>query len=775
LKTTTLSLALAGLALCATAPAAAASDLTIDGQTSAIKAMGSAMTVAITGTPGSTTYLLIGVDPGPSVLFGNTVDIGFAPPPIIADVGIMPVDGVLSFNAVTPSGSALDGLTVYMIAVVADGVDPPDYDYSPGAKFTIVDRATELAGNALGSYPFFEYVRAFNQGSPVSLAVDPGRIPALVGVTADVYVVVSKDVPGWEADATLTDVTGDGANTVTFVAGTIQANTIIVDTGTLSGDAGAGLGVGYDMIIDTNQDGKLDDGDLIDGFEDESGLYVVHDVTLPGPYTVIETLYTGGGFLTQDLYYPSNILSLGRLPLVIVSHGNGHNYQWYDHIGEHLASYGFVVMSHQNNTVPGIETASTTTLTNTDYLLNNLTTIAGGVLNQHLDTNNITWIGHSRGGEGVARAYDRIIDGTYIPNNYVASDIRLISSIAPTDFLGPNSANPHGVDYHLWTGGSDADVNGCANCDICQTFHLHDRAQRKRMSISLHGVGHGDFHDGGGSSVASGPCLVGRPTTHRIMRGYLLPLVMHHSLGNIPAEDFLWRQWESFQPVGAPATNPCVVVDLQYRDGTGKFVIDDFQSQPGVGVSSSGGGVTGTVQGLTEGRLDDENSVFTNTTQPFNSFTGGAASDSTAGIVFEFDGVFDRTLTFTLPAAGQNATKWTYLSFRAAQASRDNLTIAALGDLTFTATLVDNAAVSSTIGIGAFGGGIEEPYQRTGCGSGAGWAAEFETVRIRLTDFLNNGSGIDLASLDKITFTFGPGAGSTFGRLGFDDLEFTTD
>ena len=54
---------------------------------------------------------------------------------------------------------------------------------------------------------------------------------------------------------------------------------------------------------------------------------------------------------------------------------------------------------------------------------------------------------------------------------------------------------------------------------------LHDRATGYRQSISLHGVGHGDFHNGGGSSVASGPCLVGRANTHRIMKGYLLPML----------------------------------------------------------------------------------------------------------------------------------------------------------------------------------------------------------------------------------------------------------
>jgi hypothetical protein len=775
LKKPILSLALAGLALCAAAPAASASDLTVDGLTSATKSIGSTVTIAITGAPGQTAHLLVGADPGPSVLFGNPVDIGFTPDPIIVNLGAIPGGGTLAFPAVIPDNSALVGLTVYMIAAVEAGAGPPDYDYSPGANVTFTDRNVQLAGNVLVSYPFFDYVRAFNQGSIVNVALDTTHNPSVVGDTADIYVVASKDAAGWDSDPSLTDVTSDGVNTHLFVAGSIQANTVAVDAASLSGAAGAGMGVGYDVVIDLDQNGVLDATDLIDGYGDESGLYIVHDLTLAGPYAVTETIYTGGSWLGQDLYYPSNIATLDKRPLVIVSHGNGHNYQWYDHVGEHLASYGFIVMSHQNQTGPGIESASNTTLNNTQYFLSNLGTIAGGALVNHVDNNNIMWIGHSRGGEGVVRAYDKLFDGTSNPSAYDIDDIVLVSSIAPTDFLGPSSATPHDVDYHLWTGGADADVNGCANCDICQTFHLHDRAVAKRMSISLHGVGHGAFHDGGGSTVATGPCQVGRVNTHTIMRGYLLPLVFHEMLGNIPAEDYLWRQYESFHAIGAPVANPCVFVDLQYREGTGRFIIDNFQVNPAAVLSSSGGTVSGTIQNATEGRLDDENTVFTNTTQPFNSFTGGSASDLTKGLVFEWDGVGDRTLTFAITGAGTNATNWEFLTFRAAQASRDNFTIVALEDVTFDVTLTDGSANSSTINIGVYGGGIEEPYQRTGCGTGAGWAAEMESIKIRLTDFKNNGSGLDLTDLASVTFTFGPGAGSSVGRIGFDDLELTSD
>ena len=47
---------------------------------------------------------------------------------------------------------------------------------------------TELAGNALPQFPFFEYVRAFNVNAPVKVAIDPARFPAVVGRTCNIFV-----------------------------------------------------------------------------------------------------------------------------------------------------------------------------------------------------------------------------------------------------------------------------------------------------------------------------------------------------------------------------------------------------------------------------------------------------------------------------------------------------------------------------------------------------------------------------------------------------------
>lgn len=635
----------------------------------------------------------------------------------------------------------------------------------------------ELMGRSLADYPYFEYVRAVLTGHRLEVALDPTVYPQIAGRPCDLFIVAHRSPGEWAANALLTDVRG-APLPVAFGSGNIQTCTVFADPGFLSGDAGVDFGVPYDVVLDFDRNQRLGPGDFIDGIAGEAGFYVVAPPELPGPLDVTEVQYSGGTFLGQDTYYPNAISTMGKLPLVVVSHGNGHNYQWYDHIGYHLASWGCIVMSHQNQTMPGIETASTTTLTNTDYILANQAQIAGGVLDGHIDGHRIVWIGHSRGGEGVVRAFDRLIDGTYTPAQFTAADIVLISSIAPTDFLGPASANPHDANYHLWVGGADSDVNGCASCTICQSFHLLDRASGTRQSISLHGAGHGAFHNGSGGLFAAGPCLLTRAETHAIMKGYLVPLVKRYTDGNVPAKDFLWRQWETFRPDGAPV-NTCVTVDLTYAEGpsAGDFVVDDFQSNPELGLSSSGGAVTADVDTLVEGRFDDADASFTPTDlDPMNGMTLGGASDTTAGVVLGWTD-FDRFLAFEIVPGARDLTDHAFLSFRACQTTRTKQTNSEKGDLTFAVTLIDETGGAGTIFTGVYGGGVEEPYQRTGCGgtSGPGWGNEFETLRLRLSDFTRNGSPLDLSRVASIEFRFGPSFGSSPGRIGLDDVVITRD
>ena len=125
---------------------------------------------------------------------------------------------------------------------------------------------TELAGNSLTQYPFFEYMRAFNANAPVKVAIDLTRFPAIIGKTCDIFVVNHKSASDWTSNPTLTDVTAGGAQTQTFGGANIQANTFqVAAPSELNANAGLGLGVGYDVVLDCDRNGALSDGDFIDG------------------------------------------------------------------------------------------------------------------------------------------------------------------------------------------------------------------------------------------------------------------------------------------------------------------------------------------------------------------------------------------------------------------------------------------------------------------------------------------------------------------------------
>ena len=649
----------------------------------------------------------------------------------------------------------------------------------------------ELAGNPLAEYPHFEYVRAFHVNAPISLAIDPSRHVFIIGRTADVYVVEKKSADQWAVDPTLVDVTAGGAMTVTFSGGNIQGNTFqIVGPNELNasvyqaatGDY-TGFGHGYDVVVDLNQNGVLDAGDCIDGLGREAGLYVCHDSTARGPLAVTETLYNVGTIFGipasvngQDLYYPTNIASMGKLPLLVISHGNGHNYQWYDHIGFHMASYGYVVMSHGNNTGPeyGLY-ASLTTCGHTDAFLHLLPSIAGGALVGHVDTSRIIWCGHSRGAEGVAYAYHRISvpPYSYTPTYYSAEDIVLVDSMLPVDFFGPGASNPGPANFHLWTASGDGDVSGAAGSDIGQTFHIHERATRYRQSTVVQGTGHAWFHDAGGLSYFEGPCPIYEEGTHLVQLGLMLPMYKHYVEGNVPGQDFIWRQWERFHPISVPIpTDPCYVVSNEYRNGDeeGTAFIDNYETQTSPGVSSSGGAVTYNVTNLTEGRLDDNNSSFSwSASDPFNGATQDGASDQGKGVVFDWNGA-DRYYEWAVVPSLQDFSAWKYLGVRGAQGTQHPYTLATNGILTFTITLRDADGNTSSINTGAYGGGFGMPYNRQG-----GWHNEMRRIRIRIEDFLTNGSQIDLSEIVAVRLNFGPSWGTPQGRIVIDEMMLDND
>ncbi|HPF40900.1 MAG TPA: CHRD domain-containing protein [Phycisphaerae bacterium] len=647
----------------------------------------------------------------------------------------------------------------------------------------------DLACDSLAAYPHAGFVRTFDTAGPVYLAIDPALHPAIGGVTADVYVTAAKSELAWDTDRTLVDIRMGGFQTLSFSSVDTVSNTFrIAAPGELNADAGTGLGVGYDVVIDVNQDGLLDAGDFIDGFSDESGFYVVNDLTSAGPLVVDTATYLVSGISApgqagERTSYPMDIASMGQLPLIVISHGNGQQYTYYEYLQSHLASYGCIVMSHRTNSVAGPAAAAETTLEHTHAIIDQQgdVNVANGALDGHIDTSRIIWIGQGRGGEGVVRAYNDLFTGAYTSIHYDASDIILVSSIAPTDVdLGsgtPDLANPLNVTYHLLYGAADGIVDGCADNDEVLPFNIYDRCTGVRQATYVQGAGHNDFNCCGFGD-ASGPNLIGRADAQAIAKSAYLALVKRYADGNIPADEYLWRQYESLRTSGAPAT---AVVDRLYRRGVGagRVVIDDFQSQPSTAMSSSGGLITFDVANVYEGLMNDDAPGFTWTSSdPMNGMTTAGDADASAGVVFDWSTGAAYFYEMEVIPSQRDFSDDVFLSLRAAQGTQHPFTLADVGDLSFSVTLRDGAGATSSIDISAYGGGIEEPYARIGsgpanCGPNAGWANEFETIRIRLTDFLRDGSGLDLTDIVAIRLEFGAGHGSAQGRIGLDDVELT--
>ena len=727
---------------------------------------------------------------------------------------------------------------------------------------------TQLAGNSLDDKPFFEYVKAFNENATVEVAIDPTRFPQIIGRTADIYLIKALYFKADDRDPVLEDVTVSGPQMVTF-GDTIQQNTVQVaepnelESKFFVNDTNeyTGLGRGYDIVIDMNQNGRLDAGDYVDGAAQEAGLYVIGDTAAPGPLTVTEENYRvdkktaekfeipdgtklAEGFTEEDyqdlidffpelaaemkpdvtqqvLYFPTNIAMMAPLPLIVICHGAGHDYTWYDHIGNHMASYGYIVMSHENGA--DISSDRSFILEHIDALLEMEDTVADGALAGKIDTNRIILMGHSFGGHSVAAAYNTLVTKkystkqtktvngrditTWVSKDYNSThispeDIKLVSSMAPAPGSIEMGSLPGNVNYHMWVGSGDTLVKNDPKDFKTQSYTLFERAEGWRMQTTIQGVGHAWFHNGTEINPHTekpepwfdGPCGLGKELTHKIQLGLLLPLIKHFAEDNIPATDFFWRPYERFHPIGVDLSNPCIVVTNEYRDNPkadGVLVIDDYQTNPDKKISSSGGEVTFSVQNVEEDKLQDSDKTFewdSDHPDPFNGALQCDADGDSRGVVFGWND--DAFYEWEVVPGMSNFKGADYISFRGAQVTEHPKNKEVSGNLTFTLTLVDSDDHSSSINISAYGGGLKKPYQRSFVIPGEfdmdtfeqkedtkvpGGFNEMERIRIRIADFQANGSDIDLSDIVAVRLDVGPSWGSPKGRIIIDELMLTPD
>ena len=635
---------------------------------------------------------------------------------------------------------------------------------------------TPLAGKSLDDFPWFQYINNFQTDDTVYLGIDPNHFPNLSNQIISIFIVESRTPDSFITNPNLEDVRG-AAQQVTISGTSIQENIFMLDQSyLLEYQSGSSLGVGYDLIIDADNNELLSPGDIIDGWDiNKAGFYKVHNTADIGPLvSIVDNYYNENEWLNKRIYFPENIESLGELPLVIVSHGWTYDYFMYDYIGEHLASYGYIVVIHANDVGNGgpsaTHSASLTTLDNTDHFIGEQSSILNGVFDGHIDTSRIAFLGHSTGGEGIVRAYTRILNNEYTPDNFEPEDIKLLCPLAPTAWLTNEYVDPCFTNFHLFSAAADADCSLFAAPENGwqQSFSIFERSKGNRQLTYIHGAGHTDLTDcetGCNPWVdPNAPGLIGKEHTHLVVKSYLLPLMEWYLKDNPAGEEYFTRMYDDFHPIGIPDFIQ-LAKEFKQKEGSYKLIIDDFQTNQNLNESSSGTLVNYYIDNIFEIEMrDNDNSFGWTGTQQSNGFSRSKLGDDPRCVIMDWqdDGNWYYSINISEFA---DTIAFEYLSFRACQGTRHPNTDLLNGGLSFQVSLIDesgNIASVSTVNYGL----INQPYQR-----GGGWANEFETVIIRLSDFATNSSDFNLNELATIRFEFGNSYGSETGRLAIDDIE----
>lgn len=651
-----------------------------------------------------------------------------------------------------------------------------------GASVALGQVVRPLAGRTASGPTAFEKVESFHESEVIELHLAAEDVALSLPADVDVYVVAAKTSAEWTQDRSLVDVRVDGARTLSIAAsGSVTANLAL--PGELSSDAGAGLGVGYDVVVDVDRDGELSAPDLIDGAGVRTpGFWVLRDTSLPGPLTAQLAAYTlgTGSFVDQRTYYPANISSLGVLPLVVVSHGWTYTENMYDYIGEHLSTYGYVVMAHRSNVGDGTSSATLsaagTLIDATDAFLGNLSTVAGGVLDGHVDSSRIMFIGHSTGGEAVVRAAHALREGEATAANFGYEDLRIVSSIAPVSWFRRTVVHPLDLNYHMFVAGADTDVAGAPFGNYMQCLSIFERSVGNRQVTYVWGAGHGDFLSCCGDLFldTAAPNLIGRATTNLVARAHYLPLAELYLRDNLAAKEVFTRPVESFRSPGVPSE---VTITNEYRDAVGvATVIDDFETETDLSVSSSETAVTSQLAHLAEVRMRDNNGSFVwNGVQESNGMTRARhAQDFPYCAVLDWNPDEPGFWRVDLAESARDFTAFEFLSLRVCQGTRHPETLALDGPLSFGLELTDAAGHVSTF---AELGPILPPYPRIGgqgtgfVGPNPGWQNEFTTLRLRISDLSAEDPALDLTDVASLSLRFDDTVGTERGRIGFDDLE----
>lgn len=220
--------------------------------------------------------------------------------------------------------------------------------------------------------------------------------------------------------------------------------------------------------------------------------------------------------LAGKIWYPVNEQSCPTLFIVHGAHtAASPSYLGYEYLGEYLASYGYVVVSVDENIINEIDAGNNVRAL---LLLENMKAVLSenqkknSLLYSMIDEEKVSIAGHSRGGEMVATAYLFNNLDCYPENGNVKFDyhfnISSIIAIAPTvDQYMPSghAVRISDVDYLLIHGSNDQDVSMVMGEKQYNNVSFENKDEfHMKASVYIMGANHGQFNSEWGRYDLSG-------------------------------------------------------------------------------------------------------------------------------------------------------------------------------------------------------------------------------------------------------------------------------
>jgi len=643
-----------------------------------------------------------------------------------------------------------------------------------------VVNAIPISGAWVSERPYFQYRNTFAVGENVWAGLDPGIVmptPGQFGKKVAFYVIQSKTPAGWTASASLLHVPSLAPQEMIVQSVCMNLNRMLVWP--VAGPKGI-----YDIIADFGnndpnpnnfvKDGSFDSPpDLIDGYFDP-GFRIVDDSGTMGEFAyagafnidaaLLATLGLSANMTVQDentAYFPPGgftaiNVTLPRLaivrfpadfagasgasqisvaqadyPLVVVVHGNGHNYVNYAFLLDHLARNGFVAMSIS---IPTGRNGLARANAFFDHL-----SIIRQIFGSKLQ-NNVGVLGHSRGAEAVFKIA-RL-------NNSLGLGIGLkaLVSLAPTDQYGDETiTGAASVPLFVLYGAKDNDVSGWppyAGYNVRQTgFSLYDRYDDKDKSMAfVYEATHNGFVTANEISTA-----LTAADQQKVLLAYANAFFRMHQRSEPEWVGMFTGEWKPPSVGATPAQ-----IYFQYRN-TQRRVVDNFEGAHNWQTSSIGDTVaqTGLPANPTETQLYPQDIK---------------SPHDTGGLRLAWDSTGDE-VNFAIPAAQQDVSQFSFLSVRVGQVVGSGNPP---GAQDFRAALRDSVGNERSIRVGIFGT-IPEPAAPNSAGNEKSALA---TIRIPLSAYTIVCQGavqIDLTKVTNVKLQF---LTTATGEIAVDEVEF---